>query len=147
LGDTLLSMGRYQFTSYAVGFDKDGLRPANKISKYSRHHKLPTSVIKLQGLTSDRAAYYFSTYNIMSLIKKMNSDQIIKFNKRCVYQREQMVEYIATAHHNPAYARTHALNWISHGCSKPLISYQGKELKIYSQKTSTNYKAIRHYGV
>ena len=142
LGDTYLSMGRYQFTSYAVGHDNDGPRPVNQIAAFSDNHEVPQSVISITGINSDRAAYYFTTYNLMSLFKKMNNKQIDKFNQFCYSKKEQITEYIATAHHNPAWARKRAISWVNDKCQKPLIDYQGPALEIYSIKTATNYNAL-----
>lgn len=142
LGDPYLSMGRYQFTSYAIGLDKDGYRPANKIGEYAFKFKIPESVISLNGLQNDRAAFFFSTFNVMAMIRKLDKTQLEKYRKFCMNQNEQIVEYIATAHHNPSYARKRAIEWINGNCQKPLITYQGPELKVYSIKTATNYKAI-----
>lgn len=142
LGDTYLSMGRYQFTSYAVGHDNSGPRSVNQISAFSSKHEVPQSVVNLTGIDSDRAAYYFTTYNLLSLFRKMSDKQLDKFSTFCSNNKEQITEYIATAHHNPKWARKRAISWIDGGCQKQLISYQGKALEIYSTKTATNYNSL-----
>ena len=142
LGDHYLSMGRYQFTSYAVGYDMNGPRSANKIASYSRNYNIPGSVSKISGIDSDRAAFYFSAYNILSLVRSLNGKQVSKFSSFCLDDKSQLTEYMATAHHNPVWAKKRAISWISNNCKKPLISYQGERLKIYSIKTATNYRAI-----
>lgn len=141
LGDPYLSMGRYQFTSYAVGHDKDGLRPTNKIAKYSITYRAPQSVIALKGLSSDRAAYFFSVYNVASLFRAMSPKQVETYNRYC-NQKEPLTEYIATSHHNPSKAKNNMLVWINGRCSKPLINYQNPDLRMYSKKTSVNYSEI-----
>ena len=140
LGDPLLSMGRYQFTSYAVGHDKNGPRSANKISKYSRY-PIPQSVIALRGLSSDRAAYYFSVYNIGSLYRAMSEKQTQTYDKFC-RGKEPLTEYIATAHHNPTVAKRNMLRWIDAKCKKPLAAYQTGDLRLYTKKTSLNYAEV-----
>lgn len=142
LGDKYLSMGRYQFTSFAVGQDKDGPRPANQIGSYSKNYNIPGSVITLEGMDNDRAAYYFATYNLMSLFKKMDKKQLKKYDRYCDHKTVEIVEYIATAHHNPKWARKRALSWINDSCEKSLVSYQGDRLKGYSIKTKVNYEAL-----
>lgn len=141
LGDPYLSMGRYQFTSYALGHDKNGPRSANKISRYSTGYSIPQSVIRLRGLSSDRAAYYFSVYNIASLFKSMSDGQVKTYLAKC-QGREPLTEYIATAHHNPRFAKRNMLRWIDGGCKKPLVTYQTGDLSLYSKKTSTNYSEV-----
>lgn len=141
LGDPYLSMGRYQFTSYAIGHDKDGPRSVNKISRYSSGYSIPQSVMRLKGLSSDRAAYYFSVYNIASLFRAMSDDQVRTYMSRC-QGREPLTEYIATAHHNPKFAKRNMLRWIDDGCKKPLVTYQTGDLTLYSKKTSTNYAEV-----
>jgi hypothetical protein len=142
LGDTYLSMGRYQFTSFAIGYDDEGPRPANMVAKFSPNYPIPGSVVKLNGIESDLAAYYFSVYNVMSLLKKMTPNGNARFKNNCINKKDQLVEYIATAHHNPSWARKRAIEWIGEDCKKPLINYQGERLEVYSIKTSTNYNAI-----
>lgn len=143
LGDKYLSLGRYQFTSFAVGHDKDGPRPANKIASYSTNYNISGSVISLKGIENDRAAYYFATYNLLSLFKKMDGKKLAKYDRYCDHKTVEIVEYIATAHHNPKWARKRALSWINDKCEKPLESYQGERLKVYSIKTRVNYNAIK----
>lgn len=141
LGDPYLSMGRYQFTSYAIGHDKSGMRPTNKVAKYSITYRAPQSVIALRGLSSDRAAYFFSVYNVASLFRAMSPKQVETYNRYCS-QKEPLTEYIATSHHNPRKAKENMLRWINGKCSKPLIEYQNPDLRIYSKKTSVNYSEI-----
>jgi len=142
LGDPLLSMGRYQFTSYALGNDKDGPRSANKIAKYS-DYPIPQSVIRLKGLSSDRAAYYFSVYNIRSLFKDMSAVQILNYNRFC-RGKESLTEYIATAHHNPSNAKRNMIRWIDGKCKKPLVTYLTGDLPLYAKKTSINYVELKN---
>lgn len=141
LGDRYMSMGRYQFTSFAVGSDKDGPRPANMIANYS-NVPIPGSVTKLYGLDSDRAAYYFSTYNLMMLFRAMDDKDVAKYAAHCSRKKGEITEYIATAHHNPKWARKRALQWVRAKCAKPLIDFQGDRLKVYSIKTAENLRAL-----
>lgn len=143
LGDRYLSMGRYQFTSFAVGRDDDGLRPANRIGSYSAHYNIPGSVVSLTGIENDRAAYYFTVYNLLSLFRSMNENQLAKYDRFCDNHKAEMIQYIATAHHNPKWAKRRALEWINDRCTRPLISYQGERLEIYSLKTQTNYEYLQ----
>lgn len=143
LGDKYLSMGRYQFTSFAVGNDDDGPRPANKIGSYSVKYDIPGSVVSLNGIENDRAAYYFTVYNLLTLFRAMDDDQLAKYDRFCDNHKSEMIQYIATAHHNPKWAKRRALEWIEDGCSKPLISYQGERLEVYSLKTQTNYEYLQ----
>lgn len=141
LGDTLLSMGRYQFTSLAVGVDKSGPRAANVIASYSLDFKIPDSVSKIQGIDSDVTAFYLATHNILSLIKNMSDDDVNTFLHQCL-NKSNLVQYIATAHHNPKWAKRRVVEWVNEDCSKPLLTYQGKALKVYSLKTIVNYNSI-----
>ncbi len=141
LGDPLLSMGRYQFTSYAVGHDKNGPRSANKIARYVPGYTIPQSVISLKGLSSDRAAYYFSIYNIRALYRDMSEKQTQTYDKFC-RGKESLTVYIATAHHNPMLAKRNMLRWIDGKCKEPLSVYQTGNLKIYSKKTTVNYAEV-----
>jgi hypothetical protein len=141
LGDPLLSMGRYQFTSLAVGVDNDGPRAANIIASYSLHFDIPTSVSKIHGIDSDVTAFYFATHNILKLIKSMDDEDANTFLYQCL-NKSNLVQYIATAHHNPKWAKKRAIEWVEGDCSKPLLTYQGKALKVYSVKTIVNYNAI-----
>jgi hypothetical protein len=146
LGDALLSLGRYQFTSFAVGVDKDGPRAANVIASYSLDFDIPDSVSKIHGIDSDVTAFYFATHNILKLIKSMSDEDANTFLRQCL-NKSNLVQYIATSHHNPKWAKKRAIEWIEEDCTKPLLTYQGKALKVYSGKTIANYNAILEHRI
>ena len=145
MGDKLMSMGRYQFTSYAIGVDETGLRPSNFISKFAGRYTIPQSVNRLHGLDSDRAAYFLAVYNVAYLFRGMSDKQVSAYVRYCAPHKDQLTAYIATAHHMPRLARDNALSWVAGGCKKPLMAYQGRNLKTYATKTSVNYQEVLHH--
>lgn len=132
LGDTFLSVGPYQFTSYAIRSDGN-TEGANVIEKYSKL-KIPGSVAKLEGNDHHIAAYYFAVYNLGRLARKTN------IKSKCM--GDSMVPFISTAHHLPTVAINRAESWIAGGCNQRLEDYLGPKLNLYAKKTRINLKAV-----
>lgn len=130
LADDLTSFGLYQMTSHAV-FDtpdeKRGASIANQALPSSL--KIPGSVSRLRGDDHHKAAWLFAVHNLAMAMKRGCS---VEFNK------EELVEFIAMAHHNPEQTFLFvqglaAPNWV-------------KRLSEYAEKTAKNYKAIKGFG-
>lgn len=138
LGDPLLSKGFYQFTSYAVRHDGERIEGANLVSQYAtREAQISGSVLNIKHDESHRAAFYFATYNMSNLVKKLSRRELLILTSgRCT--SGQLTEFVATAHHLPAVAIRNAKQWISKGCLKDYRNYTGPSLTRYSTKTSNN---------
>lgn len=142
LGDKYLSVGMYQFTSFAVRHDSKRTEGASIVSIYSSK-KISGSVADLREKEHHLAAYYFAVYNIGRLIRKLSKKDTrhLVNSKKC--STLEMTQFIATAHHNPKYSIKNAKRWIKDKCDKKFIIYLGPKLTEYAKKTTSNYKAVR----
>jgi len=135
MGDKYLSLGFYQFTSFAIRHDDLRIEGASMVSHYSKA-KIPGSVVSLEKDDHHLAAYYFAIHNLSILVKKTNG----KISSRC--DMDQIGQYVATAHHNPKWASTYATSWIQEKCKQPLINYLGPKLTVYAKKSKSNLEAL-----
>jgi hypothetical protein len=142
LGDKLLSLGFYQFTSYAI-YSVNSNEGASMVNRFvvDPAAKIPGSVVSLQGAEHHRAAFYFVTYNMARLMKKLNKkDAQLLESGAC--QTTDLTQFMATAHHMPSEAIKRAKNWIKAGCKKPIVDYMGPHLREYASKTKNNLEAL-----
>ncbi len=138
-GDTYMSFGFYQFTSMAVRHDNT-VEGASVVSLYSEQ-KIPGSVSKLRGNDHHRAAYYFATYNLGLLIKKL-SPNAIEHLRDGDCETSQITSYIAVAHHNPAGGRKGAKSWIEGGCKIKIEYFYKGRLRKYAINTNEHFKLL-----
>ncbi len=138
LGDKFLSKGFYQFTSYAIRHDDNRIEGASIVNKFS-NHKIGSSVVSLTSEDSHKAAFYFALYNMSKLVKKLNHNEM-NIATKC--STEEMIQFVATAHHLPAVAIKNANQWISNGCKKGYTTYAGPKLTQYAEKTESNLNAL-----
>ena len=141
LGDTLLSVGFYQFTSYAVRHDATNVEGASVVSKVSSE-KIPGSVMALEGSQHHQAAYYFAVYNMARLVQKLSVKDAHTF-AGC--NMGGVTQFMATAHHMPTRAISNAQSWIAGGCTKPFRAYTSAHLKEYATKTVNNLVALEDH--
>ena len=145
LGDKLMSVGFYQFTSYAV-YDverKEGASFVNQFVK-NKNAKIPGSVVALEGSDHHRAAFYFVTYNMARLMKKLNEkDTAMLASGIC--STSDLTQFMATAHHMPGRAISNAQSWIKGRCQKPIQAYMGSHLREYATKTKNNLEALEKH--
>lgn len=151
LGDKYLSMGLYQFTSFAVRHDKDGRQGANIIARYG--HSLPGSVMQLHGDDQHRAAFYFATYNLMRLVgmtvdetgarrSVLNSRQYANLKAHAPIKEIDLTIFMAASHHLPSGARRAMAAWLQEGCTRPLKDYLRGDLPVYGAKSAANFAAL-----
>lgn len=161
LGDTYLSLGGWQFTSFAVREDATGAQGASLISRFAaKEHQIPGSVVMLEREDHDRAAYFFSVYNLASLIGCPSVPKGGKWVRSCATTTEranfrkliaspegmaQVAQYLAIAHHNPTHARLRTRGWLGKGMSGNLRGHLGPALTIYAQKTHHNLLGLREF--
>lgn len=145
LGDKLMSLGFYQFTSYAVQ-DGENTEGASVVNRFVTHQeaKIPGSVSDLKGDDHHRAAFYFVTYNMGRLMRKLNErDAALLTSGRCGVT--SLTQFIATAHHMPTRAIDKAHDWIKGGCSRPITDYMGDHLTEYATKTKNNLESLNRF--
>ena len=142
LGDKLMSLGFYQFTSHAV-YDADSSEGASYVNRFVTHReaKIPGSVIRLQGREHHRAAFYFVTYNLGRLMQKLSEKEALRLEGEAC-NSDGIAQFMATAHHMPTRAIRNTEDWIQDKCKKPITSYMGSHLRLYAKKTKSNLDAI-----
>jgi hypothetical protein len=140
LGDKYLSMGFYQFTSFAVRHDASGREGANVVAEFGQ--SLPGSVMQLHGDDQHRAAYYFATYNLMRMVRNLSPRQYANLKAKSPISEANLTTFMAAAHHLPGGARKAAAAWLQEGCTLPLRDYLRGDLVVYGAKSATNLKAL-----
>ena len=146
LGDKLMSVGFYQFTSYAV-YDVERKEGASFVNQFVKNKaaKIPGSVVALEGSDHHRAAFYFVTYNMARLMKKLNEkDTAMLASGIC--STSDLTQFMATAHHMPGRAISNAQSWIKGRCQKPIQAYMGSHLREYATKTKNNLEELEKHS-
>lgn len=150
--DEYSSMGLWQFTSFAVHDVPGDRRGASILNQcLSSSLRIPGSVNLLKNEEHARAAYLFAGHNLAELIRRLDKKQRKAFgnyleeleeNSSLKDNGDDLVQYIATAHHLPAVARGVARKWLNGGAKKDFKQYCGAHLGRYAGKTKSNYKAL-----
>jgi hypothetical protein len=146
-GDRLASLGAWQFTSYAVRKDDTNTEGASIVNEYvAESYKIPGSVVKLVGHDHERAAYMFAVFNITNLLKKGSDVQASNLLALVAAGRmDEVAQFLAAAHHQPAYAVTKTSNWLAAGTKGNLAPYLTSRLQIYAGKAKANIAGLREY--
>ncbi len=143
--DKYTSEWPYQFTQYAI-YDKNWKdhRWASKANlALPKELQIKNSVIKLQGNDHHKAAFLFAINNIAELIKNLNNTQEKTLNKGIDSHTSDLIEYIATSHHAPKYAKQAAIKRVKWSMKKDYTTYCNPRIKWYGEKTENNYAAIK----
>lgn len=143
--DGYLSFGLYQFTSFAIydhGKEKRGASIVNQTMAESA--RIPGSVIFLRNGDHHRAAYMFAIHNIATLLRLANKKETTILGKLHGEHPDEIVQFIAIAHHLPGPAIKGARRWMASGMKKELRVSLGKVLGQYATKTQANLVAL--YG-
>lgn len=140
LGDKYLSMGFYQFTSFAIRHDKDGREGASVIAEFSSE-RIPGSVVSLENDDQHRAAFYFAVYNIANMVRSLNNKQYNQLRSAGM-TREELTVFMAVSHHLPSPSRRAMAAWLQAGQKIPFRSYLSGDLRTYGYKSMVNYRAI-----
>lgn len=141
LYDKMLSLGFYQFTSYAVnGGTAQG---ASKMNRFlPKGAKIPGSVIALRNGEHHRAAYLFALDNLANLAKRTNQKEFVALKKALKQKPGDIVTFIATAHHAPRLALKSMKKWLSNGAKGSLNPYLIERLRPYGKKSDNNLAAL-----
>lgn len=142
LYDGMLSLGFYQFTSYAVnGVRNEG---ASRMSSYlPKTIQIPGSVIALRNGDHHRAAYLFALNNLAVLAKQTNKKEFNALQKALKQKPGEIVTFMATAHHAPGLAIRSAKNWLSSGAKGTLNKHLIGRLSPYGAKSDNNLAALK----
>jgi hypothetical protein len=143
LGDPMMSMDPYQFTSHAVYDTGDEVHGASVVNRFvDSSQKIHGSVTKLNEREVHRAAFYFAVYNLSIWVKVSTPAEKVTLRKKFAHNMSEITQLIAVAHHLPANAIRGARLWVSHGCSKSLQDYLGPQLRRYGRKTVHNAEGL-----
>jgi hypothetical protein len=144
LGDPLLSFGFYQFTSHALRHDATGRHGASRVAAFAgRGLGLPGSVLTLDSLSQHRAAFYFATYNLAELLRRMSPAEYRGLKRGGPFSEEELVQFVSASHHLPAVAQRAARKWAAAGRTKPLGGYLRGRLGEYARKSVSNLRGLR----
>lgn len=141
LGDALLSMGPYQFTSFAVRHDSDGRQGASVVAKYGTY-RLPGSVAALSPEDQHVAAFYFATFNLLRLVRNLSPQEFAVLKRKAPLGAEDLTTFMATSHHAPVLAQRAARAWLAGGCKGRLAAHQRGRLTVYAKKSTANLRAL-----
>lgn len=143
LYDKMTSFGPYQFTSYAV-FDANGKRDGASIINLAlpNPNKIPGSVMYLTGNDHHKAAYLFAINNIASLVKQLNRSQEGTLYKKWHKNKDDIIKYIATAHHLPSVARKAAKRWLDNDVEYDFVVSCSNAIRNYAEKTDSNWHSM-----
>ncbi len=141
LYDRMLSLGFYQFTSYAINSNAGA--GASKMNMFlPRTIKIPGSVIALRNGEHHRAAYLFALDNLANLSKRTNEKEFVALRKALKQKPGDIVTFMATAHHAPGLAIKSARRWLSQGAKGSLNKYLIGRLVPYGKKSDNNLAAL-----
>jgi hypothetical protein len=141
LGDKFLSMGPYQFTSYAVRHDGDGRQGANIVAEFGKV-RIPGSVAQLTPDDQPVAAFYFATYNLMRMVNALTPGEYARLKKRSPVSQADLTVFMATAHHAPGRAIHAARLWLQSRKPEALAKFQSGDNVVYAQKSNANLRAL-----
>lgn len=140
LGDKYLSLGFYQFTSFAVRHDASGRQGASVVAEFSSKG-LPGSVMLLNNDDQHRAAFFFATYNLALMVRSLNDHQYTELRRKGL-SKEELTVFMATSHHLPGSAQRSMAAWLQDKRKHKLPDYLRGDLRVYGAKSIANYKAL-----
>lgn len=141
LWDKYLSKGLFQFTSFAVNGAKNvGASRLN--TAVEDGYKIKGSVIELDGVTELDAAYLFALSNIGTMLRTLGVDQMRTMRKEHEEHPDDIVKFIATAHHNPRAAVRAAKYWLDNDADDDFTISCSNKIVGYSRKTDSNWGAL-----
>ncbi len=152
--DAYVSFGWFQFTSHAVFGGPGTKKGASLINQFVRddRYQIPGSVIHLASTEQQmRAAYLFAVYNLAHLVAKirreggarLRAERIETLTSHATSLNAGTLQYIATAHHNPAQARRGFISWLDDGLQGKHSEHCGSRIRDYAKKTKRIYDEFR----
>lgn len=143
LHDTKTSFGPFQFTDLALYDALGEQRGASIVNRaVDPSYKVPASVMGLRDFDHHRAAFLLAIDNLSLLVKKLSKKELVRLMKHVRAGSEDIVTFIATAHHAPATAVKNANAWAARGMKKPYAEYCSGVLRDYAEKTARNREAL-----
>ena len=143
--DAKTSFGPYQFTEFAL-FDHKGQKRGSSIPNQALPGKdrIPGSVSKLRGKDHYKAGYLFMVDNMANFVHKIGWSELGILENQFKENKDDVIAFLATAHHGPGWANKYATNWLKDKAKKHYQDYCTSDAyKQYANKTKANLKAIR----
>jgi LysM repeat protein len=141
--DDRTSFGPYQFTSHALYSLNGKHKGASLINQaLPESQQIPGSVIKLRGNDHHKAAYLFVINNIGALVDKLDRKEFNTLWNNYANHKDDLVGYIATAHHRPGNAITAGRLWLANNCRYDFKRSCDGNILEYAKKTALNFKAM-----
>ncbi len=143
--DNWLSIGFYQFTSFSVRKDGEVVEGASVVNGFVKDggYKIPDSVSRLVGDDHHVAAVYFAVHNLAKMIHLLDGGDVKTLASKHKDFQDQMVMFIASAHHLPGTAWKRTAAWVHGGMKGDLErSYAGTGIHTYALKTHANLIAL-----
>lgn len=146
MADKKGSLGWYQFTEYAL-YHVNDIRGASIINLLlPKQERIPGSVLDLKWDDHIKAAHLFSIYNWAQSIRQMSDKQKTLLNKSIDNNHDELVQIMATMHHNPGRSYRATKNWLNKGAPKGkyagFVRIQRTALGDYAIKTKNNLEAL-----
>ena len=145
LGDGLTSIGFYQFTMYSIRKDDESTDGASIVNAFVKEggDKIPDSVVNLRGHEHHTAAFYFAVHNLSRLVASLSPKGVTILKGKHGNYQDEMVMYIAAAHHAPEPAKNMTKAWIQKNMSKSIFAAYGKHrIAAYAVKTKANLLSV-----
>lgn len=141
--DKYASLGFWQFTQFAVYNANGEVRGASEVNLYiGKQYQIPGSVLKLRNEHHHRAAYMFALSNLKDLVKRMSNKEINNLFRGHEKHRDELVQFIAIAHHLPGPSFMGARRWAANNMKTELQISLGNSLRMYAKKTQANLLAL-----
>lgn len=143
LYDKYTSRSLWQFTQFAVYQANSELRGASSINVHVKApYKIPGSVSMLRSADHHRAAYLFAVANLRDLVLRMTDAERINLKQKHRKHPDEIVQFIAIAHHLPSPAIKGARKWAANKMKTELRISLGPKLSKYANKTQGNLLAL-----
>lgn len=152
LSDNYLSVGMFQFTSYAV-YDYDGEKRGASIINglLPKEKQISGSVVRL--LTREqqmRAAQLFAIENITRLVlgiragedKELMNQRLHRLEEQSGEMSVGFLQFIASAHHDPGEARQAFRSWIDDNFEGSHAARANERVEGYIRKSHGNYHQL-----
>ncbi len=148
MNDDLISFGPAQITKDAVSYagpqkPDEPIGGASKVNlSLPQGKKIPDKVEEIKGKDHYKTAQLLAINNLAILIAGLDDTQVDTLERGMAANKLSLVEYIATAHNNPAEARAAARRWLDNRMQYEFVISTSPVILYYAQKTAANYRAL-----
>lgn len=154
INDNYLSLGLFQFTSYAVYDDGKERRGASVVNSLLPHDEQIPGYVKALVSEEDqvKAAHLFAVFNIGRLLSTIRKGRGSEMARRMDTLHDHadsltagLLQYIASAHHNPYEAQKAFIQWIDAGLEGSHAKWASSRISGYIRKSHGNYYELKKH--